>query len=367
MKPYKEKIINESTVIRKFSKDVLVENLVWHRDREDRIVEVISGTGWQIQYDNELPEGLIPGCSYYIFENGWHRVIKGDDDLIVKIIKEKKKKLSKKQKKIAQAAPPEDEITGADFIALGRNKKEVDEKVNVRMRMRGQHNRDGFTSGVYEDINEKKSSDQIICPKCGAHNNKNSKKCSNCGHPAGQDFQGKSWETLANEGKSDKPKPDEYQKKKYKARGKRGEVMAKASALYKKNPDDPRIWKMRKDSEDKERKKMKKEALTRQQVRLLILETIEAIMIDSDPVDDDIDFSEGLSKKTKATLKKKAEKRGLTPGSVYAEYKKGLAAWASSGSRKGMSQHQWAHARVNSATPSKPWAVVKKSKAKKKK
>ena len=78
-------------------------------------------------------------------------------------------------------------------------------------------------------------------------------------------------------------------------------------------------------------------------------------------------LAEELSKKTKATLKKKAEKRGLTPSSVYAEFKKGLAAYASSGSRKGMSAHQWAHARVNSATPSKSWAVVKKSKAKKKK
>ncbi len=78
-------------------------------------------------------------------------------------------------------------------------------------------------------------------------------------------------------------------------------------------------------------------------------------------------LAEELSKKTKATLKKKAEKRGLTPGSVYAEFKKGLAAYASSGSRKGMTAHQWAHARVNSATPSKSWAVVKKSKAKKKK
>jgi len=72
-----------------------------------------------------------------------------------------------------------------------------------------------------------------------------------------------------------------------------------------------------------------------------------------------------LSDATKATLKKKAEKRGLTPSSVYAEYRKGLAAWATSGSRKGMSQHQWAHARVNSATPSKSWAVVKKAKKKK--
>lgn len=75
--------------------------------------------------------------------------------------------------------------------------------------------------------------------------------------------------------------------------------------------------------------------------------------------------SEALSKKTKATLRKKAEKKGLTPGSVEAEYKKGLAAWATSGSRKGMSQHQWAMARVNAATPSKSWAVVKKSKSEK--
>jgi len=77
-------------------------------------------------------------------------------------------------------------------------------------------------------------------------------------------------------------------------------------------------------------------------------------------------LSEELSKKTKETLRKKAEKRGLTPGSVYTEYEKGLAAWATSGSRSGMSQHQWAMARVNSANPSKSWAVVKKSKRKKK-
>jgi hypothetical protein len=83
--------------------------------------------------------------------------------------------------------------------------------------------------------------------------------------------------------------------------------------------------------------------------------------------EDETAVDEALSKKTKATLRKKAEKRGLTPGSVEAEYKKGLAAWATSGSRKGMSQHQWAMARVNSANPSKDWAVVKKSKAKKKK
>jgi len=96
-----------------------------------------------------------------------------------------------------------------------------------------------------------------------------------------------------------------------------------------------------------EKKERKDETLLREFIREMLLEK--------------------LSKKTKETLKKKAEKRGLTPGSVYAEFRKGLAAYASSGSRKGMTAHQWAHARVNSATPSKPWAVVKKSKAKKKK
>lgn len=75
---------------------------------------------------------------------------------------------------------------------------------------------------------------------------------------------------------------------------------------------------------------------------------------------------EELSKKLRATLRKKAQERGLTPGSVEAEYKKGLAAWGTSGSRKGMTQHQWAMARVNAATPSKSWATVKRSKAKKK-
>ena len=99
------------------------------------------------------------------------------------------------------------------------------------------------------------------------------------------------------------------------------------------------------------RKDTKKESADIRRLRVLIREML----------------TEELSKKTKATLRKKAEERGFTPGSVEQEYKKGLAAWASSGSRKGMTQHQWAMARVNSASPSKSWAVVKKSKAKKKK
>tara|TARA_R100000664_G_C2737405_1_gene126566 strand:+ start:544 stop:1062 length:519 start_codon:yes stop_codon:yes gene_type:complete len=129
--------------------------------------------------------------------------------------------------------------------------------------------------------------------------------------------------------------------------------------------DLKRAKKLRKDGKAKQAKELEQRAYARRER----MEESNLIQMTESQLREFIRgmFKEGLSKKTKATLKKKAEKRGLTPGSVYKEFEKGLAAWATSGSRKGMSQHQWAHARVNSATPSKDWAVVKKSKAKKKK
>lgn len=76
-------------------------------------------------------------------------------------------------------------------------------------------------------------------------------------------------------------------------------------------------------------------------------------------------LAEALSKATEDKIRKKAKSRGMTFGSMKAEYKKGLAAYASSGSRPGMTAHQWAMARINKANPSDDWSVVKKSKAKK--
>lgn len=73
-----------------------------------------------------------------------------------------------------------------------------------------------------------------------------------------------------------------------------------------------------------------------------------------------------LSKATEAKLRKKAAEKGYTFGSVKQEYRKGLGAYYSSGSRPGMTAHQWAMARVNKATPSKSWSSVKKVKKRKK-
>ena len=59
-------------------------------------------------------------------------------------------------------------------------------------------------------------------------------------------------------------------------------------------------------------------------------------------------LSEGkLSKKTRDTLKKKAEKANMPLGALTSVYRKGLAAWLT-GHRQGVPQHAWAMARVNS-------------------
>jgi len=82
--PFNEHI-EEGYHIRTFSKDVDEMELVWHRDKEDRIVESVGETDWMIQMDNELPKPLTQ--SIYIPKETYHRVLKGSGDLTVKIKK----------------------------------------------------------------------------------------------------------------------------------------------------------------------------------------------------------------------------------------------------------------------------------------
>lgn len=70
---------------RTFSSDVDSDELIWHRDKRDRQITIISGTGWKLQLDDKLPVELIQGKLYDIPKEVYHRVIKGTDDLIIKI------------------------------------------------------------------------------------------------------------------------------------------------------------------------------------------------------------------------------------------------------------------------------------------
>jgi hypothetical protein len=61
--------------------------LEWHRDRENRTIEVLSGSDWELQMDNELPKKLEIGSEYHIEKNTFHRVFSGKDDLLINIEK----------------------------------------------------------------------------------------------------------------------------------------------------------------------------------------------------------------------------------------------------------------------------------------
>ena len=70
---------------RVFKKSVKKEQLLWHKDRKDRKVKVIYGTGWKLQYDNQLPTELEVGQNYYINKNEFHRLHKGNGELKLEI------------------------------------------------------------------------------------------------------------------------------------------------------------------------------------------------------------------------------------------------------------------------------------------
>lgn len=83
--PFEEEKIGQNTFIRHFSKDVDSEELQWHRDRENRIVEPLNENDWYFQLDNELPIKIDKKIE--IPKETFHRAIKGTTDLNIKLTK----------------------------------------------------------------------------------------------------------------------------------------------------------------------------------------------------------------------------------------------------------------------------------------
>lgn len=85
MKPYKDLEITDQYIIREFSDSVDPIELLWHRDDEDRTIEIVGETDWAIQLENKLPTSL--NNRIFIARHEWHRVIKGTGKLLLKIYK----------------------------------------------------------------------------------------------------------------------------------------------------------------------------------------------------------------------------------------------------------------------------------------
>lgn len=82
-RPYSEKQEN-GYIIREFLENTPSFEFVWHRDKEDRIVQATHDTNWQFQLDNDIPRTLDKN-KLFIPKETYHRLIKGTGDLVVKI------------------------------------------------------------------------------------------------------------------------------------------------------------------------------------------------------------------------------------------------------------------------------------------
>ena len=85
MRPYIDIEVTDKYIIREFSENIDPIELLWHRDDENRTVEIIGETDWKVQLDNQLPTSI--NQPIFIPKHEWHRVIKGTGTLKLKIHK----------------------------------------------------------------------------------------------------------------------------------------------------------------------------------------------------------------------------------------------------------------------------------------
>lgn len=85
--------LKDGYYVRKFSSNLNEDELKWHWDQEDRIVICEHETDWLLQLDNELPFKIKKNQAIFINEGQYHRLIKGNGDLTIKIKKIKNKNL----------------------------------------------------------------------------------------------------------------------------------------------------------------------------------------------------------------------------------------------------------------------------------
>jgi len=85
MNPYKDLEVTDLYIIREFSENIDPIELLWHRDNEDRIVEIQGKTDWKFQLEDNLPTSI--NKPIFIPRGMYHRIIKGTGSLTIKIFK----------------------------------------------------------------------------------------------------------------------------------------------------------------------------------------------------------------------------------------------------------------------------------------
>lgn len=83
--PFEEKDLGENVFLRLFDPQLETNELKWHIDLEDRIIQVVENTDWKFQFDNQLP--IAFSGEIFVPAGVWHRLIKGKGQLKLKVTK----------------------------------------------------------------------------------------------------------------------------------------------------------------------------------------------------------------------------------------------------------------------------------------
>lgn len=278
MKEYSDKILREGVRLRRFKSENLLEESTWHRDANDRLVEVIQSKGWQIQVDNRVPILMREGDVYRIPAGMWHRVIPSKDDLVILI------------KEMVTEDPLD--VAGID----------IEDAIDTLGEDFGGPLSPGMPADMMPDLRlEGKKSD----------------------HEPGY--------------KAPEGSPRDRKLDAAKAAYKRGDL---STAIRIRDE-------MEKKARSKPGYKSRKSKYTDESKQPADYPPVMSEIEDYDEMDED-EMCEGLNSKTREALKKKAKNANAPLGALATVYRKGLGAFYSSGSRPGMTSHQWAMARVNS-------------------
>jgi hypothetical protein len=83
MRPYTEEI-KDGYILREFLESTPSFEFVWHRDKQDRVIQATHDNDWLFQLDNESPK-RIEKNKLFIPKETYHRLIKGNGNLVLKI------------------------------------------------------------------------------------------------------------------------------------------------------------------------------------------------------------------------------------------------------------------------------------------
>ena len=83
--PYSDALVDAGVFVRSFSEQLDDSEMIWHRDRNDRTIKVLEGSGWKFQYDNKLPFEIKEGDVFSVDAYEYHRLLKGNTKLVLQI------------------------------------------------------------------------------------------------------------------------------------------------------------------------------------------------------------------------------------------------------------------------------------------